>query len=228
MKSCNSIGHIISILVLAGTFYCICHAEEKKASNFEFSNNRGSLSGTLTSSCSWQLEAGYHYMLCRYVGVGGSIGLWKVYFEEGRAHGDDWEVDWDDDNNNPENFYLRPSLILKTPAIKIKSVDLGLYAEPGVMLNVPYAQVWVSQKIDRHRYESKRVWTNGGQWFAADLRAGVYVNVGPCGLSAGYMMSNHDVYSQFRSLSYRGVSFKRFYPRMPFMQGAYLTLSYYF
>ena len=126
MKSCNSIRHIVSILVLAGIFYCGGHAEEKKASNFEFSNNRGSLNGTLTSSCSWQLEAGYHYMLCRYVGVGGSIGLWKVYFEEGRAYGDDWEVDWDDDNNKPENFYLRPSLLLKTPAIKIKSVDLGL------------------------------------------------------------------------------------------------------
>ena len=158
-------------LVLTGMCFCCSPAEDKKASNFEFSTNRGSFSGTLTSSCSWQLEAGYHYMLCRYVGVGGAVGLWKVYFEEGRAHGEDWEVDWDDDNNTPENFYLRPSLILKTPAIKIKSVDLGLYAEPGVMLNVPYAQVWVSQKIDRHRYESKRVWTNGGQWFAADLLA---------------------------------------------------------
>ena len=215
-------------IVLTGMCFCCSYAEEKKASNFEFSKNRGSFSGTLTSSCSWQLEAGYHYMLCRYVGVGGSIGLWKVYFEEGRAYGDDWEVEWEDDNNRPENFYLRPSLILKTPAIKIRSVDLGLYAEPGVMLNVPYAQVWVSQKIDWHRYESKRVWTNGGQWFAADLRAGVYLNFGPCGLSAGYMMSNHDVYSQYRSLSYRGVSFKRFYPRKPFMQGAYLDLSYYF
>lgn len=218
----------IALALLAGIYVSCVYAVDNKASNFEFSNNRASFSGTLTSSDSWQLEAGYHYMLCRFVGVGASVGLWKVYFEEGRAYGDDWEVDLDDNNNTPENFYLRPSLILKTPAIKIKSVDLGLYAEPGVMLNVPYAQVWVSQKIDWHRYGSKRVWTNGGQWFAADLRAGAYLNFGPCGLSAGYMMSNHDVYSQFRSLSYRGVSFKWFYPRKPFMQGAYLTLSYYF
>lgn len=213
-------------LILSGMYFCCGYAEEKKASNFEFSNNRRSLNGTLTSSCSWQLEIGYHYMFCRFVGAGASVGLWKVYFEEGHAYGEDWEVDWE--YNKPENFYLRPSLILKTPAIKIKSVDLGLYAEPGVMLNVPYAQVWVDQKIDWYRYDSKRVGTTGGQWLAADLRAGVYLNIGPCGLSAGYMMSNHDVYSQYRSMSYRGVSFKRFYPQKPFMQGAYLTLSCYF
>ena len=222
----NSLVRMVSTIVFAIITLSVCNAEEKKDSNFEFSNNRGSFSGTLTSSCSWQLEGGYHYMLCRYVGVGASVGLWKVYFEEGHAHGDDWEMDWD--YNKPENFYLRPSVILKTPAIKIKKVDLGLYAEPGVMLNVPYAQVWVSQKIDWHRYEDKRVWTNGGQWFAADLRIGLYLNIGPCGLSAGYLMSNHDVYSQYRSMSYRGISFKRFYPKKPFMQGAYLALSYYF
>lgn len=60
------------------------------------------------------------------------------------------------------------------------------------------------------------------------MRLGVYLNLGPCGFSAGYMMSNLDVYSGYRKLSYRGLSFGQFYTEKSFMQGAYLTLSYYF
>ncbi len=201
-------------------------AENKKEENFEFSHHRASISGLLTSSDSWQLEGAYHYLFNRYIGIGGAIGGWKVYFEEGWPSGKDWEIDSDD--SKPFSIYLRPSVILKSPAVKIKQVDLGLFAEPGVMLNVPYSHVNIRQYRGWPNFEYKSVSTTKGQWFAMDLRLGIYANIGPLGISAGYMMSNLDVYSQYRHLSYKGISFKEFYPKKSFMQGAYLILSYYF
>lgn len=180
----------------------------------------------LTSSDSWQLEMGYHYMFNRYVGVGGSIGGWQVYYEEGFASGSNWGIE--SEYNKPWNIYLRPSLVLKSPAIKLKQVDLGLFAEPGLMMNIPYTKVWIRQNTNWPEYESNSVSTCKGQWLGLDIKLGIYVNFGPLGFSAGYMMSNLDVYSQYRHLSYRGVSFEGFYPKKSFMQGAYLTASYYF
>lgn len=206
---------------------CRVYADGGEGSNFDFTHHRASISGMLTSSDTWQLDMAYHYMFNRYVGIGGAVGVWKVYYEDGFASGNNWQIESDD--NKPSNIYLRPSLMLKSPAVKIKSVDLGLFAEPGFMMNIPYQSVWIRQNTpDWPEYDIKRVSTGKGQWCALDLRAGVYANIGPCGFSAGYLMSGFDVYSQYRHLSYGGVSFSRFYPRKSFLQGAYLTLSYYF
>ena len=41
-------------------------------------------------------------------------------------------------------------------------------------------------------------------------------------------MSNLDVYNQYRHLSYNENSFDKFYPKKPFMQGAYISCSYNF
>ena len=215
-------GALIAVFVSA----CSIYAGNKEETNFDFTHNRVSITGMLTSACSWQLELGYHYMFNHYIGIGGAIGGWEVYYEEGFPSGSNWQIESDD--NKPWNIYLHPSVILKTPALKIGQVDLGLFAEPGIMMNIPYAQVWIRQDTHWPEYDDKRVSTSAGQWCAMDLRAGVYVNIGPCGFNAGYLMSNFDVYSQYRHLSYNGVPFSKFYPKKSFLQGAYLTLSYYF
>lgn len=201
-------------------------AQDKSEENFNFANSKVSFSGLVTSSDSYQLEASYHYMFNRYIGLGGAFGYWSVWYEDGWAAEKDWEIESDD--NKPSNFYLRPSIVLKSPALKIKQVDLGLYAEPGIMLNIPYQRINIRQYINCPDYDYKYVSTSKGQWFAIDLRVGIFVNFGPCGFSAGYIMSNLDVYSQYRQLSYKGTSFSKYYPKKSFMQGAYLTASYYF
>lgn len=81
--------------------------------------HRVGFNGALTSSDSWQLEFSYHYMLNRYVGLGGSAGSWRVYFEEGWASGNNWNIDEDD--NKPWNLYIRPSVLLKIPALKYRA-----------------------------------------------------------------------------------------------------------
>lgn len=201
---------------------------EEREENFEFTHNRASITGMLMSSDSWQLEFGYHYMFSKYIGIGATVGAWQVYFVDGWASGSDWNIDSEDGNDRPSNIYLHPSLVFKTKAIRVKQVDLGLCMEPGAMINVPYKRVCIRQDLRWPESEYRYVGTSKGQWFALDIRLGVYANVGPCGFSAGYVMSGYDVYSQFRHLSYRGQSFKDFYPRKPSLRGVYLTMSYYF
>ncbi|MCM1067117.1 MAG: hypothetical protein NC418_06055 [Muribaculaceae bacterium] len=165
-------------------------------------------------------------MFNRIVGLGCSFGYWGVWYEDGWAAEKDWEIESDD--NKPFNLYLRPSVVLKSPALKVKQVDLGLFAEPGIMLNIPYTSANIRQYTRWPDYEVKHVSTTKGQWLAVDARLGVYVNFGSLGFSAGYIMSNYDVYSQYRHMSYKGNSFSKYYPKKSFMQGAYLTASYYF
>ena len=118
--------------------------------------------------------------------------------------------------------------MLKTPALKYRACAWLLFAEPGIMLNNPYQRVCIESTPNWPDIEYDYISTTKGQWLAFDLRLGVSLDVGPCGISAGYMMSNLDVYSQYRHLSYKGISFKDFYPRKSFMQGAYISLSYNF
>ena len=165
-------------------------------------------------------------MICPYAGVGAAIGYWKNYYDYGLASGPDWNID--DDDNRPSNLYLRPSVVLHSPSLRIGQTRWALYAEPGAMLNVPYQRVCIEITRNLFPVDYDYVSTTAGQWLAVELRLGVVMDIGPCGFSAGYMMSNLDIYSQYRHLSYDGVSFDRFYDSKPFMQGAYLTFSYNF
>lgn len=84
-------------------------------------------------------------MFCKFVGVGGALGYWSNYYDDGWASGSNWNIDEDD--NRPSNFYLRPSVVLKSPSVRFKQTQWCLYAEPGIMLNVPYQQV----SIEKHK-----------------------------------------------------------------------------
>lgn len=188
--------------------------------------NRAYISGMLTSSDSWQVDLGYHYMILPFLGVGGGIGWWGNYYVDGYASGRNWNISSDDEK--PWNMYIRPSIVIKTPALKIRDAYLGGFVEPGVMMNIPYHSVYIDSTPHWPQTDSKKISTNKGQWCAIDAKIGVYVNIGPCGFCLGYSMSNFDIYSQRRHLSYNGVSFSKFYPKKTFMQGAFLTASYYF
>ena len=208
------------VFIISPLIICAKDLEDKTLHRLGFN-------GALTSSDTWQLEFSYHYMLFNNcVGIGGSVGSWKVYYEDGWASGSNWNID--DDDNKPSNFYLRPSVLLKTPAWKYRACAWSIFAEPGVMLNIPYQRVCIERTQNWPCIDYEYISTNKGQWLALDLRIGVSLDVGPCGISAGYMMSNLDVYSQYRHLSYNGISFEKFYPKKLFMQGAYISCSYNF
>lgn len=115
------------VLILLSAF--TAYAGSSKDDNFEFNHNRFLSAECLHLPDALQLEFGYHYMFNRYVGIGGAVGAWQVYFEDGFASGSNWDIESDD--NKPWNFFLRPSVILKTPALRLGQVNLGLFAEPG-------------------------------------------------------------------------------------------------
>ena len=216
---------LIKILCLA-VCCALCAEMKAEEKTEEKTHNRFGMNGALTSSSSWLLEFSYHYMFNNYIGLGGSAGTWKVYFEEGWASGKNWSID--DDYNKPWNVYIRPSVILRTPSIKYRACSWSLFVEPGVMLNVPYQRVCINTTPHWPAIEPKFISTTKGQWLAVDLRVGVNLDYGPCSFSAGYLRSNLDVYSQRRHLSYNGISFEEFYPAKPTMRGAYLSCSYNF
>ena len=196
------------------------------ASAEEFGHNRVAFSGSLASWYTYSLELSYHYMFFDYIGVGGAVGNWKNWYEDGWASGTGWHIDSDD--NEPSNLYLRPSLVLISPGIKYKDCTWSLFAEPSVMLNIPYQRVCINLTTNWPLIDYDYTSTNAGQWFAAELRAGINLRYGPCGISAGYLISNLNIYSQYRHLYYRGESFRDFYPNKPLIQGAFLSLSYQF
>lgn len=213
------------ILFLLLSVASLAHSQNKNSDEY-FTHHRASITGALTTSDTYQLQFSYHYMFWKYSGVGGSFGWWKNWYEDGKASGSDWSID--DGDNKPGNLYLRPSVILKSPAIGIGQVALSLFAEPGIMLNIPYQRVCIEKTTGLVVTDYDYISTNKGQWFAMDIHLGINADIGPCGFSVGYLMSNLDIYSQYRHLSYNGISFSRFYSKHTFMQGAYLTLSYNF
>lgn len=192
----------------------------------EWGDNRVSFSGSLVSSDVYMLEGGYHRMFGPYFGIGGAAGHWANYFADGYASGNDWHID--SDYERPENLYLRPSVVLKSPGVNIRSVRMCLYAEPGLMVNIPYQRVCIDNTRDWPLTEYEYTSTSSGQWLAGELRVGLYADWGPCGFSLGYIVNNLDIYSQYRHLSYRGVAFSEFYPEKPLMHGVCASLSYNF
>ncbi|MDE6224506.1 MAG: hypothetical protein K2M25_00025 [Muribaculaceae bacterium] len=213
-------GKIFILILLVALIFCSEAYAQKKIED-DMEHNRIMLSGAMTSD-TYLLDIGYHYMFSNYVGVGGTFGFWKVFSSGGRASGKGWWVD--DDYNDPSNIYLKPSVILKSPQLNIFS----LYAEPGIMLNVPYQKAYVELTDQFPHCEYERISTNKGQWLALELRAGISADFSSFGITLGYLMSNLDPFSMYRHMSYNGVSFQSFYRKKSFRQGAFISASFSF
>lgn len=192
-----------------------------------FTHHRAAMSGSLTSVDTWQLDFSYHYMLCKYFGAGASVGSWKQIFYDGYPSGSDWSLSSDD--SKISNFYLRPSLLAISPAIfKIRDASFGLMAEPGIMMCIPYEKVTIDIIHNMQTVDYRHVSSNRGQWLSLDCRIGLYVNVFRCHFILGYEISNLDIFSRRRNMSYDGVSFNRFYDRSTGFQGAFASAAYNF
>ncbi len=124
MHTVSMPGSLIFRFILTISLTCALHlysfAAEKKNQIFEFENNRIAFSGAFSNSSTWQLDFSYHYMINRYIGFGGSLGLWKTAYPEGQPKGNDWYAEWD--SNDISNIFIRPSIILKTPPLRIKKM----------------------------------------------------------------------------------------------------------
>lgn len=190
--------------------------------------NKVALNGELLSGDTWQIDASYHYFVCPYIGFGGSIGMWKQYVVNGIPSGRGWTVD--KDHENVENFFIHPSVCLVSPCIvKIKESHFNLFCEPGIMMNIPYANVLVELSNDRGSTVGyKKVSTNKGKWRAFDYKIGLSFISDQFGCSIGYVHSNLDIFGMRRNMVFNGNRFDEYYPQRKNPHGCFISLFYLF
>lgn len=180
------------------------------------------MSGTLTSEWTYQCELSYHFMPLPYVGIGASTGYWRQYDTDYWHSGKNWSIDSDDERLS--NLFITPSLLLLSPTLRLGSVGLGVMAEPGLMMNIPYERVWVHDSVDGIAMRSKSVSSHTGRWWAYTCKAALTLKIGQATFALGYHWSNYDIYTFRRHMSYNGVSFNKFYPKAQCQYGAFAEI----
>lgn len=216
----------LMVIVMALGISLQATAIDAKDDPFEFGHHRVSLSGAISSSVSYMVEASYHYLFNYHVGIGAGLGVNQCYFVDCHPSGSGWQIDRN--TAKPGNMYLHLSALLKTPSILFKSIRWGLMAEPGFALQIPYARTYVEETDDFRVVHSHLLSTSKGQVFSLDIKLGVCANFNRIGISAGYLLTNFDVNSYYNNFSYKGVSFAKYYPLKKLSDGFFLSASYYF
>lgn len=164
----------------------------------------------------------------QYVGVGGSVGVWGNLISNDGAHGNGWDMRYK--TNNPGNVFLRPSVSLFSAMLLCTGgIEWKLYAEPGVILQVPYGQAYVSTYDALGRFVAEREITSSrGKWAMPDCRLGVTLQADNFDISFGYYVSTLDVYGEYRNMRFNGERFDRTLPKHKLQHGAFMSLSYNF
>lgn len=196
-------------------FFPISSMAQDETGSGKMPRNMVAMEGALTSDYTWSWELSYRYRLLGFLSAGASVGYWKQWTDETEPSGDEWIVD--DDSRKIDNFYLRPNVMLVTPKLLgIKDWRFSLYANPGVMMNIPYGSATIDVlAFDGnvgHVAEYKKVSTHNGDWAAFDCRFGLSIGQDDASILIGYQFSTLDIYGMHRNLSYLGHSFNDFYP----------------
>lgn len=222
-------SRLIAIIIAAIILFplpSMAQDEADKPSHHTFA-----LGGGLTSDYTWSLEMTYRYRFLSFLSAGASVGYWKQWTDETVPSGDEWIVD--DDDSKIDNFYLRPNLLLVSPKLfGIKDWRFSLWANPGLMMNIPYASATIDVLAFEgnvgHVAEYKTVRTHHGDWAAFDCRFGLSIGQDNASILIGYQLSTLDIYSLHRNLSYQGQSFGQFYPDKKLQHSFVIEINYVF
>ncbi|MGM9803191.1 MAG: hypothetical protein ACI308_03345 [Muribaculaceae bacterium] len=213
-------------VVLASVLACAVASAQRNEDGNLF-RHQLELSGMAVSRA-WLVDIAYHYRLNPFVGVGGSVGVWGNLISQDGAYGDGWRMSYN--SNQPENVFLRPSVSLYSPMLLCTGgVEWKLYAEPGVVLQVPYGRAYVITYDAQDRYVDEcEVTSSHGKWAMPDCRLGVTAQAQKCSFSIGYYVSTLDIYSEYRSMSFNGERFDWTLPKHKMQQGFFVSASYNF
>ena len=201
---------------------------ENANSDEKESKVRISVTGELNNADAWRMDAGCHWFPVQYVGIGGSIGMWKQYNSDYAPEGLFWGIG--EDYRNASNLFIQPSVIFLSPSIFKKAddeIDIRIFGELGAMVNVPYERVYVSIYPDEYKVPAtyEKVSSNNGNYIFFDGKIGLSVRFDKVSITAGYAYSTLDVYAQRRKMKYDNQSFAPFYPKRKATQGAFLSLA---
>lgn len=182
-------------------------------------SNELSLSGGAMTGSAFDMRLSYIHYINKYVGYGAAFGVYKQwhngYLPQGDMESEKWSA-WklNEKDNKMVKLYIEPTMSFKTPAlIHFGSWEMGLQAEPGIMIQIPYTFVDVDY-IDRNTLETyeKGRSAHASDWLFWDLRTMLRFSSKDAFIAIGYGISNLDVYSSCRSMSVEGTSFNSFYP----------------
>lgn len=163
----------------------------------------------------WRLEMAYHYMIQKFCGIGVSFGTMEEYTGNNNIpNGKGWRID--DNSRKVSHIYICPSVHLTMPGIvKIFNSKIGLFAEPGLRLFIPFSMVMIEKyhKSGGYIIGYDLVKSCSGKWAYMNIKFGVSVHTihGIC-FSLGYNYSQMDVYYLRRNMNYKSENFNKFYP----------------
>lgn len=168
----------------------------------------------------------YHRMICPYIGVGGSIGMWSeisaggllddlIYDNPWYDYGYDYGY-YEDCSDNDVALYIEPSIVLRTPPLfRIGECRFGLTAMPSVRFSTNYYCYTTcpagNDSWNDLEYKCRPI--------SYGLNASLSMRVSMIDFSVGYRISSLDVNRNYTS-SYR-------FTREPVM-GVFLEIAGYF
>ena len=104
-----------------------------------------------------------------------------------------------------------------------------MFVEHGIMMNIPYCNVFVTLLDDRgSTIGYKKVSTNKGRWYAFDYKIGLSLTYDQFGCSIGYIHSDLDIFGMRRNMIFDGKLFNAYYPERKNPHGCFVSFFYLF
>lgn len=190
----------------------------------------------LNNEPAWQLEPSVSWLFHKYLGVSLGLELTSQYNQPSRQTViDGHEAELADNERNIGWLILKPSLVIKSPAIWASADNdcrLWVQAEPGLSLACPFRNSLtyavkqfsgaVSQTVDYRTFPNK-----GLQWFYWNARASINFAIGRFIFRGGYSVSNFDYYSGRRNIMLDNGQ-KFYVPKRELSQSIFLSIGYAF
>lgn len=214
----------IIIIVLAIMSLTI-HAQDNGSNEFSFS-------GGLMTGCAYDVRFSYSHLINKYIGVGGTFGIYKQWYNNYVPRGDIKSGKWSgwqlsDSDKKMQKVYIEPILLFKTPTlIHLGAWKISLQTEPGIIVQVPYTFVDIDY-IDRNTLEpyTKGRSAHASDWCFWDLRTMLRFSSDDVSISIGYGISNLDIYSSCRSMNVEGTSFNSIFPSKKLNHSIFIKLG---
>lgn len=186
-------------------------AQDKKQTHFEVSLNAG-----VNNSMGWELEPEFFYTPCRYWGIGAGLTYTGIIGKESyEGKSADGRLLWILDEERPwYPFTFRLKMKLATPKIRVGAMRDGRFSfsfYPGLILpfpSNPVYQVNYIPNVDQFSGAPVKIGMVKGSgarmvYYSMKVQLNYYMDSNFY-LSAGYTLSDYDLYGSMRRLEIEG------------------------
>lgn len=186
-------------------------AQNKKQTHFEVSLNAG-----VNNSMGWELEPEFFYTPCRYWGIGAGLAYTGMIGDESyRGISLDGRLLWFLDEERPwYPFTFRPKMKISTPQILWGAARNGRFSfslYPGLIIpfpSNPVYQVNYIPNVDQFTGPPVKIGMVKGSgarivYYSVKVQLNYYIDSNFY-LSAGYTLSDYDLYGGMRRLEIEG------------------------